>query len=357
MSRHVQSTTLKEYQKEQERLQRIVRKAEKEGWIFPEDVVPKIPRRLTKLDVEKIKAIKPADLYAKGTQIDLSTGEIITPKTTKKAPKTTPNITQKLSKNLPSKVKSTTKSRLKGSAEQEEPEHLSDEQLAKIRSQAGKKAWETRYKKGFTKKLKPVLTEEEKKQRRILAGKKAWETRRAKMDEEEYKDFVDSFKIRMQAKKPKNELVEAMENLKEGTPIEDYPTITVVEKVQEKLENLNRVYGVVDNLRPELEGLKRESDPPFPIEKRKAEILRLFEQQVEYYGDELYLYEEYLLRKMGDIDIELDIIRYDSKQEKVDASLVHLAVIINEGALSPWSAERMSFMTEYYDDYEVNDED
>ena len=53
----------KAFQKERRRLLQAVRRGKKQGYIFPEDVVPSIPKRVTKKQLEKIKAIKPRDLY------------------------------------------------------------------------------------------------------------------------------------------------------------------------------------------------------------------------------------------------------------------------------------------------------
>ena len=38
----------KAYQKERRRLLQAVRRAEKQGYIFPEDIVPELPKRVTK---------------------------------------------------------------------------------------------------------------------------------------------------------------------------------------------------------------------------------------------------------------------------------------------------------------------
>lgn len=67
----------KEFIKERNRLIKAIKKAEKEGFIFPEDIVPELPKRVTQKAIENIKAIKPKQLRLQGTRIDLETGEIL----------------------------------------------------------------------------------------------------------------------------------------------------------------------------------------------------------------------------------------------------------------------------------------
>lgn len=67
----------KAYQKERRRLLQAVRRAEKQGYIFPEDVVPDLPKRVTKKRLENIQKIKPKDLYKKAEFVYEETGEIV----------------------------------------------------------------------------------------------------------------------------------------------------------------------------------------------------------------------------------------------------------------------------------------
>ena len=75
--RKKQTENQKVYQKERRRLLQAVRRAEKQGYIFPEDVVPELPKRVTKKQLEKIQKIKPKDLYKKAEFVYKETGEII----------------------------------------------------------------------------------------------------------------------------------------------------------------------------------------------------------------------------------------------------------------------------------------
>lgn len=67
----------KAYQKERRRLLQAVRRAEKQGYIFPEDIVPELPKRVTKKRLENIQKIKPKHLYKKAEFVYQETGEIV----------------------------------------------------------------------------------------------------------------------------------------------------------------------------------------------------------------------------------------------------------------------------------------
>ena len=67
----------KAYQKERRRLLQAVRRAEKQGYIFPEDIVPELPKRVTKKQLEKIQKTKPKQLYKKAKFVYQETGEIV----------------------------------------------------------------------------------------------------------------------------------------------------------------------------------------------------------------------------------------------------------------------------------------
>ena len=67
----------KAYQKERRRLLQAVSRGKKQGYIFPEDVVPELPKRVTKKRLEKIQKIKPKDLYKKAVFVYEQTGEVV----------------------------------------------------------------------------------------------------------------------------------------------------------------------------------------------------------------------------------------------------------------------------------------
>ena len=67
----------KAYQKERRRLLQAIRRAEKQGYIFPEDIVPDVPKRVTKKQLEKIQKTKPKQLYKKAKFVYQETGEVV----------------------------------------------------------------------------------------------------------------------------------------------------------------------------------------------------------------------------------------------------------------------------------------
>lgn len=67
----------KAYQKERRRLLQAIRRAEKQGYIFPEDIVPDVPKRVTKKQLEKIQKTKPKQLYKKAEFVYKETGEVV----------------------------------------------------------------------------------------------------------------------------------------------------------------------------------------------------------------------------------------------------------------------------------------
>ena len=75
--RNKQTENQKAYQKERRRLLQAVRRAEKQGYICPEDVVQELPKRVTKKQLENIQKIKPKQLYKKAEFVYQETGEIV----------------------------------------------------------------------------------------------------------------------------------------------------------------------------------------------------------------------------------------------------------------------------------------
>jgi hypothetical protein len=68
------------FKKELNRIMRGVKRAEKQGYIFDENKLPKTPKRVTSKSVEKLQKIKPSDLKAKAKKVDYETGELISGK-------------------------------------------------------------------------------------------------------------------------------------------------------------------------------------------------------------------------------------------------------------------------------------
>lgn len=57
------------FAKQQQRIRRFIKSAEKRGYSFPANAVPERPARVTKRDIERITAIKPETLYEQATFI------------------------------------------------------------------------------------------------------------------------------------------------------------------------------------------------------------------------------------------------------------------------------------------------
>lgn len=66
-----------DYKKQVKRLKQFVRRAEKRGYIVPENVIPKQPKRITKKSVERLKKITTKEIYSKSEKLDFETGELI----------------------------------------------------------------------------------------------------------------------------------------------------------------------------------------------------------------------------------------------------------------------------------------
>lgn len=76
MKRKKQTENQKAFQKQRKRLLQAVRRAEKQGYIFQDNVVPQMPQRVTKKQLNKITNLKPKDLYKNAEWVDRETGEI-----------------------------------------------------------------------------------------------------------------------------------------------------------------------------------------------------------------------------------------------------------------------------------------
>ena len=215
----------KAFQKERKRLQQAIRRGEKNGYIFPEDIVPSLPKRVTKKQLEKIKAIKPSDLYSIAVYLYEDTGEIVP-------------------------------------AEQRRKEVL---------KQGIEKAKQTRKKK--------------------------------------------------------------VKKANASVPNVYYPTISII-----------------DTVRGRIEELQREEKPLINISQRKNALLDIFDDTVSYYelNDNLSEYETYLKQHENEIADLLNLIAYDSDGEQINASFVTLGRLINVTSLSMEQAENLSAMSEYY---------
>lgn len=80
MAKKKQPSVLRqEYMKQRKRIKQFISRAQKRGYEFDSNLVPTIPKRVTRKQVEKLQALKPADLYKKARYAsEKSYGEILT---------------------------------------------------------------------------------------------------------------------------------------------------------------------------------------------------------------------------------------------------------------------------------------
>ena len=71
-----------EYRKQRRRIQSFVRKAKKRGYIFSENIIPAIPKKITAASIRRLENITPEKLYKKAAYVSqLTYGEIVKAKT------------------------------------------------------------------------------------------------------------------------------------------------------------------------------------------------------------------------------------------------------------------------------------
>ena len=73
-----------DYKKQVKRLKQAVKRAEKRGYIIPDNIIPEQPKRITRKSVERLKKITTKDIYAKAEKLDFETGELIAGETARK---------------------------------------------------------------------------------------------------------------------------------------------------------------------------------------------------------------------------------------------------------------------------------
>lgn len=84
MKKHKLTKNQIAFKKQVTRIKNFIRRATKRGYEFSDTVIPTMPKRVTKKSIEKIKNIKPKDLYSKASYLDKSTGEIVSGSTGRK---------------------------------------------------------------------------------------------------------------------------------------------------------------------------------------------------------------------------------------------------------------------------------
>lgn len=64
--------------KERRRIQSFIRRATKRGYIIPSDILPSIPKNITRASINRLKKITPKKIYEKSEYVSRETGEIVT---------------------------------------------------------------------------------------------------------------------------------------------------------------------------------------------------------------------------------------------------------------------------------------
>ena len=73
-----------EYNNQRKRIQNFISRAKKQGYIFDENIIPAIPKRVTKASVSRLAKLTSKELYKKAVYVSRETGEIETPEEHKK---------------------------------------------------------------------------------------------------------------------------------------------------------------------------------------------------------------------------------------------------------------------------------
>ena len=77
----IKSPVEQEYNKQLKRVKSFIRRAEKKGFVFSENVIPSRPKRITQASVRKLKKLTPNKLYQKAKYVSEATyGEVISGK-------------------------------------------------------------------------------------------------------------------------------------------------------------------------------------------------------------------------------------------------------------------------------------
>lgn len=78
MAKRKRSQVEIEYSKQRRRIQSFIRKHEKEGFYFEENILPAVPKKITKASVSRLKKITPQKLYSKAVYAgEASYGEVV----------------------------------------------------------------------------------------------------------------------------------------------------------------------------------------------------------------------------------------------------------------------------------------
>lgn len=233
------------FKKQQNRIKRFLKRNEQKGYIFPEDVIPEMPKRVTQKALREIRAVRPTKLFKEAKWVDVQTGEL----------------------------------------------KPAEERRREIRKEAARKAQATKA-----------------------------NNSQSKINFEQFRpEKEDKYKVNEKKKDAQ---------FKSATPD---AVISLYDKMVEKIENI-----------------ERKVPPFFPLEARKFSLLNLFydtwnENEEKGTLDE---YKEYLKSVEAEINENIEIIEYDSKQERIEASFAIIGRLIKGSFLSKEEQEKLSALSE-----------
>lgn len=76
MARKKLTPAQREYNKNRRRIKQAINRLEKRGYIVPENILPKIPKRITNASVRRLEKINLDFIYKKSRFVDVTTGEL-----------------------------------------------------------------------------------------------------------------------------------------------------------------------------------------------------------------------------------------------------------------------------------------
>lgn len=76
MARKKLTPAQREYKKNRRRIKQAINRLEKRGYIVPENILPKIPKRITNASVRRLEKINLDFIYKKSIFVDVTTGEL-----------------------------------------------------------------------------------------------------------------------------------------------------------------------------------------------------------------------------------------------------------------------------------------
>lgn len=318
------TANIQAFEREIKRLEKAVKLAKKKGIVFFASPIPEKPARITKKQLELVKAITPADIRAKGYVIT-DTGEY--------RPYTSPKSQKSVSTSPPSFTPDITKPRISFSKKSEK---LSPEQLKQVRSNAAKKAAQTRKEREaqdpeYAKRMHEI---------RVKAAKKAAISRKEHEESDpEFKKRMDEIRKKNLEKarkaKPKKPIkLPPEKHPKEPVdlpPIE--PPITTQPEPEVPIDDLPREYdSVLTNLRSILQGAVNKNIANYLLDLLDDEIDATSEEEV---GARIAREREWALELA-------DGIAYGSGDSDELANKAYtLAIIITGGDVPGFMAERI----------------